>query len=322
MSGRKPTIGVALSVCNGAAVVGDALASVAWQWRQPDAVVLVDDGSTDATVDQVERWADSLPLTVVRHATNRGLWAGRNAGIEALGTDLVAFLDADDVWLPDHLRSLASLAGPGVIASATALQWWPGEALQARAGRRHGDRRPARGGGRGASDTARRLVTENFVFSGSMVARADVQAVGGYRPFPASEDWDLWLRMVRQGCDVRVCPSPTVLYRRHPGSMSHALGCLPADIAVLQAFLQEEPDASVRRVARRTLSDRLARQRVERAMAEASHGRPARARRQALAGLLGRRRTALLGVGMVVAPVATTRRWEGSGLQRLRRIGR
>lgn len=321
MTGRRPTVGVALAVLNGTATVDEALASVAWQWRQADAVVVVDDGSTDATAGRVGRWADRLPLTVVRHPANRGLWAARNSGIDALGTDLVAFLDADDVWLPDHLGSLEELAGPGQIVSPSALEWVPGEAVRPRAvgaDRKTGGRITSRS----AVATRRRLITENFLFSGSMVSLTDVRAVGGCRPFPASEDWDLWLRMVRRGCEVRVCPAPTVLYRRHPASMSHALGCLPADVAVLNAYLSEEPDSDLRRVARRTLADRRARAAVERAMTSARAGCSLGARRHAIAGLVGRPRTALLGIGMLVAPGSTARGWAGSGYQRLRRVGR
>src|SRR5438045_2757626 len=96
------TIGVVISAYNAAAFIDQALASVAAQTRGPDAVVVVDDGSTDDTAARARRWAPRLPIRVLQHESNRGLCAGRRTAIEGLETELVVLLDADDVWLPEH----------------------------------------------------------------------------------------------------------------------------------------------------------------------------------------------------------------------------
>src|SRR5206468_3304652 len=67
------SVGVTMSVYNGAATVTQALASVAGQTRRPDQVVVVDDGSSDGTVAAAEAWDDVLPLRVLRHARNSGV---------------------------------------------------------------------------------------------------------------------------------------------------------------------------------------------------------------------------------------------------------
>jgi glycosyltransferase involved in cell wall biosynthesis len=91
------TISAVVPVRNAAAYVQQALASVFAQSRPPDEVVVVDGASTDGTLDVV---ADFAGARVV-HQTGQGLADARNLGIAATTGDLVAFLDADDRWLPD-----------------------------------------------------------------------------------------------------------------------------------------------------------------------------------------------------------------------------
>lgn len=99
-------IGVVIPAFNAESFIADALASVASQIRPPDRVVVVDDGSRDRTASVVEAWAadSDLPLTLHRQE-NQGASVARNAGIERLpDADLIALLDADDVWKPWHLE--------------------------------------------------------------------------------------------------------------------------------------------------------------------------------------------------------------------------
>lgn len=81
-----------------------ALDSVFDQTLQPEQIVLVDDGSTDNTALIVK---ERYPKVEVISQKNRGLPAARNKGIEAAQTNWVAFLDDDDIWLPDKLKKQA-----------------------------------------------------------------------------------------------------------------------------------------------------------------------------------------------------------------------
>ena len=92
------TISVIIPAHDAACTLGETLASVRAQQRQPDEVVVVDDGSGDGTATI----AAAAGVAVVRQP-QRGVAAAMNAGLRATQSELVAFLDADDLWAPDGL---------------------------------------------------------------------------------------------------------------------------------------------------------------------------------------------------------------------------
>ena len=109
-------ISVVIPVRDGERFLGDALRSAAGQELPPFEVVVVDDGSTDAS----GRIARESGARCLRQET-RGPGAARNAGVAAARGDAIAFLDADDVWLPSKLRVQARRLEevPGLAAVVT-----------------------------------------------------------------------------------------------------------------------------------------------------------------------------------------------------------
>ncbi len=104
-----------LAVYNGAATVARALDSALCQrFQGTSEIVVVDDGSTDATSDVLSAYREGIKIVRQR---NRGLAAARNAGVAAAGGDFLAFLDADDVWKPERLaKTVAPLVNdPDVV---------------------------------------------------------------------------------------------------------------------------------------------------------------------------------------------------------------
>lgn len=97
---------VVIPAFNAADHITDALRSILGQSIPPSEIIVVDDGSSDATASVVKAFGE--PVTLVCQP-NRGCGAATNAGIERVRTPLLAFLDADDVWLPEKAKIQASI---------------------------------------------------------------------------------------------------------------------------------------------------------------------------------------------------------------------
>src|SRR5689334_16148853 len=85
-----------------AGTIARALHSIAQQTMKPRAVVVVDDGSDDGTVAAANVPLGDIALTIITQA-HAGAGAARNRALAAATTEYVAFLDADDEWLPEKL---------------------------------------------------------------------------------------------------------------------------------------------------------------------------------------------------------------------------
>lgn len=103
----RPRFSVVVPLYNKQTHIAATLASVADQTYAPFEVIVVDDGSTDGSVSKV--LAAALPAMRIVAQANAGPACARNRGIAEAAGDWIAFLDADDLWLPDHLETLAGL---------------------------------------------------------------------------------------------------------------------------------------------------------------------------------------------------------------------
>jgi glycosyltransferase involved in cell wall biosynthesis len=259
-----------------------ALASVAAQSRRADEVVVVDDGSRDGTAAVAESWGDRLPLILVRKAVNEGLGAARRDGIARSSGDLVAFLDADDYLLPDHLQVLTDCYDRhGGIIAASGYRWRPEGGIAPQPWHVVSPVPPA-----DAQPTE--ILRRNIMLVGGLVDRASYDAAGGFRPLRSDEDWDLWIRMIRQGARVTLAPAATVLYRNRPTSLSAGEGTLRWDIELLEE-LRQQVSAAERPIVDEALRRRHARQRLLQGYEHARAGRTAAARSEWARAALGDR---------------------------------
>ncbi|HET7586528.1 MAG TPA: glycosyltransferase [Gammaproteobacteria bacterium] len=99
-----PTISVVIPVWNREEFIGRALESVLRQTYPPHEILVVDDGSTDATAEVVRAYQSQHPCIQYKHQPNSGVAVARNTAINAATGEWVAFLDSDDVWLRDKLQ--------------------------------------------------------------------------------------------------------------------------------------------------------------------------------------------------------------------------
>jgi glycosyltransferase involved in cell wall biosynthesis len=181
-----PRVSVVIPVYNGAGTVARAAGSVLGQSLREIELVVVDDGSTDATPDVLAEIRDPR-LRVLRQA-NGGRSRARNAAIRAARAPYVAMLDADDVAYPERLaRQAAFLDGrPDVALCGTwAYRIEPD-------GSRHEWRQPV------AADAIRRAMLRSncFIHSTIMARKRVLEEFGGYdESLDFSEDYDLFLRI-------------------------------------------------------------------------------------------------------------------------------
>lgn len=100
-------ISVVIPLYNKASSVAQTLESVLAQTCPPDEIIVIDDGSTDNGSDVVERFIESGVRLIKQ--SNQGVSSARNRGLEEASSPYVAFLDADDYWLPEHLETAIDL---------------------------------------------------------------------------------------------------------------------------------------------------------------------------------------------------------------------
>ncbi len=181
------TVSAIIPTFNRAGMVGEAVASVLSQTFADLELLVVDDGSTDDTAEELSRFRD--PRLTVRRTPNRGVSAARNMGIAMARGRFVAFLDSDDLWLPEKLaRQMAFMERTGHAASQTQETWL-------RRGRRVNPRRVhlKKDGDFFQSALALCLVSPSSV----MIQKEFLNRVGGFdENLAACEDYDLWLRML------------------------------------------------------------------------------------------------------------------------------
>jgi glycosyltransferase involved in cell wall biosynthesis len=203
---------VIIPAYNAERYIAKAIESCLSQTYAPHEIIVIDDASTDGTASIAESFPP--PTRVIRLTENMGVSVACNRGVQASSGDWLAFLGADDWFLPEklELQRLCALENPRAVLIYSGFRiiscdgseydgrfFWPRELMPM-------------------------LRYRSRLYAGSVVMRRDAfDAVGGFDPaLRTAEDWDMWLRITaRYSVDLfAAVPEPLAVYRRVAGSLS------------------------------------------------------------------------------------------------------
>ncbi|MCC6466889.1 MAG: glycosyltransferase [Alphaproteobacteria bacterium] len=210
-----PLVTVLIPAFNAGRTIERALRSVLVQKYAPIEIIIVDDASTDDT-SRVATGLGISELRVVRLKTNLGACGAMNAGIELAKGRFIAFLDADDEWLPGKLdKQLAMLRkNPNMIFATCGCLFVDAKGTPFREFGLHPPRMPS-------NQVWRALLSASWVAKPCVVARTEaVRAAGGFDPsLKVAEDQDMWIRLAAMG-DVGFVEELLVIAHDTPGSLT------------------------------------------------------------------------------------------------------
>ena len=251
----SPTFSVVMPAYNAAATIATAVESVLEQTRDDFELIVVDDGSTDATAAAIERYLEDGRVRLIRQA-NAGQAHARNAALGVASGRYVSLLDSDDVWLPRYLEVMGETLARHPAAAVAYTDAWVYHQEVGRIARRsalqpvHPRVAPTDPG----AFLRALLHLGNFVFVGVTMRAEALAAVGPFRPgVEGSEDYELWLRLAAHGHRFVRCPETLVIYRRRPGQMTAQVESMRRSAAEVLRIVEEEYDVpeDVRGLARR-----------------------------------------------------------------------
>ncbi len=241
-----PLVSVVIPNHDYARYVGQALDSVLAQTYRPFEVIVVDNGSTDGSLEVLGAYADRCRIVA---QPDLGQSRARNRGIAEARGDLIAFLDADDAWRP---RKLELQVERFERDAAVALVYCSLEVADA-------DLRPSgavvRASVRGdALGEFVRWPGRAIVVGGestAVVRRAALDVVGVFEPsLSISGGWDLWRRIATH-YRIDLVEDPLVLYRQHGSGLHRRLAAYEADVRSASARMFADPAAARIRGSRR-----------------------------------------------------------------------
>ncbi|MCP4686882.1 MAG: glycosyltransferase family 2 protein [Desulfobacterales bacterium] len=214
---NHPLVSVIIPVFNGERYLAEALESVRRQAHRPLEIIVVDDGSADGSA----RIARETPGVRCIRQANQGAGAARNTGLAAAGGDLLALLDADDLWPANKLAVQVAC-----LQKDPDLQIVMGQTQILK---------------RGPADE-KRAVFQKFARPwlatqvGCALFRADMVSLVG--PFATDmtygEDLDWFLRVSERGAPRRIIPEVTLYYRWHGENMCQ--GKSPGELGYTRAI--------------------------------------------------------------------------------------
>ena len=212
---HTPRVSIVTPAYNSAAFIGETITAALAQTCADFELIVVDDGSTDGTIDAVHAAANGDARVIVLGAPHGGPAAARNQAFDSARGQFIALLDSDDVWMPNYLSEQLAL-----------LERFPEHAIvTANAINRGGtlDGRPLWPSTWGWRALSLRdlILEEDAVCIMTVFRRAVLEKIGGFDPkFTGNEDYEFWIRAANAGFGILQNCRPLGYYRRRDGSVS------------------------------------------------------------------------------------------------------
>lgn len=205
---EAPLISVLMPCHNAAPYVGEAVASVLAQTYPHVQLVIVDDGSTDGSSEILQQLATAHPERIILVYQNRaGPWAARNHALARAHGQFIAFLDADDTWVPEALARLHA-----ALDSARADVAWGGWQTTGAGASTPSPHLPPAADAAAALDHA--FEHGAWPLNALLIHRPRLDALHGFSErLPTAMDFDLWLRLLA-GAPVLASVGETLAHRR------------------------------------------------------------------------------------------------------------
>jgi teichuronic acid biosynthesis glycosyltransferase TuaG len=214
-------ISIVMPAYNADRYIAESINSACAQTHTDWELIVVDDGSTDDTAEVVRELAATDDRIKYVRQDNGGQASARNTGLRNASGDLVAFLDADDLWFPTKLE----LQVQALDANEADLVFSHGYIFSA-------DRPPVDAemfgtipGKIEGAEMFKQLFRSNFIAALSVLTKRQVLEAAGFfdeaREFQNCEDYDLWLTLARRGAVFYAMAERLFLYRRHAEASTH-----------------------------------------------------------------------------------------------------
>jgi len=227
-----PLVSIIMPCFNGEAYLTEAIESVLAQTFRDFELIVVNDGSTDRSVELLEGYRDRIKVI---HQPNLGVSTARNVGIDASRGDFIAFLDSDDYWDPEFLEQMVK----GMADPRTGIAYCGWQNVGAAQGE------PFVPPDYESSEKMHHLLrfASLWPIHAILIRRRAMPSGPAFNPqYPACEDYDLWLR-IASFYRIQLVPRVLAFYRKHaePHATSDQARVARYNLHVKRRFLSDFP---------------------------------------------------------------------------------
>lgn len=241
----EPKVCVIMPCYNGEKFIGEAIESVLNQTYNNWELIIVDDGSTDNSKEVIKRYFNDNRIKYIAHKENRGIPAARNTGIKASKGEYIAFLDQDDIWLPEKLKEQIEIFNVDrdkqiglvftdimhLIEDETIRPEWPSKYV------------PNNLRIKSKEEVLKSLFLQNFIPSISVIVRKDCfdrKGLLNENITGGADDYEFWLRI--SGCFKMIyINKPFVKKRIHENNYSNMKRFFKDQLQILNMAIKHYP---------------------------------------------------------------------------------